>query len=321
MVEQMSIPSNHPGIEALSPTQAYVLGTNGALWLENGPWGKVPPSREQVDGNVAAFQALSPTQAYVLGTNGALWLENGPWGKVPPSREQVDGNVYLRRTSSSTPPPPAYTEKSWGPFGTGPLSDSATVGSGGNECQYQVSVSIQQNGDCTFSGYYENRGNWTFPNFGTAPPQGFIVGLVVLDEAGRGYTFAYTGEVPSAPQQGAVAQWSIARNNPAIAQNWDSIAAKNYVQYFWYNRYDESIWSVIGDVASAVLSWIGQNGPSILQGLEMAAQYVEVIIEIAASAAAAEPVRPALPAGVPTGAAAAGSGGGSSGQQASAVPA
>ena len=120
--------------------------------------------------------------------------------------------------SSSTPPPPAYTEKSRVPFGTGPLSDSATVGSGGNECQYQVSVSIQQNGDCTFSGYYENRGNWTFPNFGTAPPQGFIVGSAGLDEAGRGYTFAYTGEVPSAPQQGAVAQWSIARNNPAIAK-------------------------------------------------------------------------------------------------------
>ena len=118
-----------------------------------------------------------------------------------------------------------------------------------------------------------------------------------------------------------MAQWSITRNNPAIAQNWDSIAAKNYVHYFWYNRYDVSIWSVIGDVASAVLSWIEQNGPSILQGVEMAAQYVEVIIEIAASAAAAEPARPALPAGVPTGTAAAGSGGGSSGQQASAVPA
>jgi hypothetical protein len=55
----------------------------------------VPPSRQQVDGNVAAFQALSATEAYVRGDNGNLWHETGPWGTVPPSRQQVDGNVAL----------------------------------------------------------------------------------------------------------------------------------------------------------------------------------------------------------------------------------
>jgi hypothetical protein len=53
MVEQTSTPSSHPEFEALSPDLAYVLGTDGNLWLETGPWGTVPPSRQQVDGNVS----------------------------------------------------------------------------------------------------------------------------------------------------------------------------------------------------------------------------------------------------------------------------
>ena len=81
------------GFQPLSSTEAYVLGTNGNLWHEGGPWGQVPPPRNQVDGNVAAFQALGPAEAYVLGTNGTLWHETGPWGTVPPARQQVDGNV------------------------------------------------------------------------------------------------------------------------------------------------------------------------------------------------------------------------------------
>jgi hypothetical protein len=63
------------------------------LWLEHGPFGKVPPPREQIDGNAQAFQALSDTEVLVLGTDGNLWLEHGPFGKVPPPREQIDGNV------------------------------------------------------------------------------------------------------------------------------------------------------------------------------------------------------------------------------------
>ena len=78
-----------PTFQALSSTEAYVLGENGNLWHETGPWGTVPPPREEVDGNVAAFQALSGTEAYVLGENGNLWHETGPWGTVPPPREEV----------------------------------------------------------------------------------------------------------------------------------------------------------------------------------------------------------------------------------------
>jgi hypothetical protein len=84
-------PWNRPVAKAVSATQAYVLGVDGNLWLETAPWGKVPPAREQVDGNVAGFWPLSASEAYVLGTDGNLWLENAPWGTVPPGRKHVDG--------------------------------------------------------------------------------------------------------------------------------------------------------------------------------------------------------------------------------------
>lgn len=71
----------------------FVLGTNGNLWLEQAPFGKVPPTRQQVDGNVFTFQTLDVQTVLVLGTDGNLWLEHGPFGKIPPTREQVDGNV------------------------------------------------------------------------------------------------------------------------------------------------------------------------------------------------------------------------------------
>jgi len=296
MVEQMSIPSNHPWIEALSATQAYVLAADGALWLENGPWGPVPPSRDQVDGSVAAFQALgatqayvlgsdgklwlengpwgpvppsrvqvdgsvvgllalSATQAYVLGTDGNLWLENGPWGAVPPSRAQIDGNVFIRSANPST--------MSWENLGTGSLSDSGnTAGSGANECQYQASLSIQQDGTCTFSGYYENRGD---AFWGTAPPQAFIVAVIVLDKSGKGYAFTYSGQVPSAPQPGAVAQWNVTQNCPVIAENWGLIAARNQAAYYWKNNYDETIGDWLGGFAGSAVNWLEANLPTIEQ--------------------------------------------------------
>lgn len=74
--------------------QAFVLGSNFNLWLENAPFGKVPPQRVQVDGNVWTFQALDQNNVFVLGTDGNLWLEHAPFGAVPPQRSQVDGSVW-----------------------------------------------------------------------------------------------------------------------------------------------------------------------------------------------------------------------------------
>lgn len=45
-----------------SSTEAMVLGTNGNLWLEQGPFGTVPPQRIQLDFGTASFQAISDTQ-------------------------------------------------------------------------------------------------------------------------------------------------------------------------------------------------------------------------------------------------------------------
>jgi hypothetical protein len=88
--------------------EIFVLGSDGNLWLETGPYGppNIPPFRTPVDGNVdlfAAFQAFSSQQVFVCGSDGDLWLEQGPWGKVPlpdssyppgpGSRYQIDGSV------------------------------------------------------------------------------------------------------------------------------------------------------------------------------------------------------------------------------------
>jgi hypothetical protein len=71
----------------------FVLGVNGNLWLEQAPFGKVPPARQQVDATAFTFQAMDNNDVFVLGTDGNLWLETAPWGKVPPARQQVDGSV------------------------------------------------------------------------------------------------------------------------------------------------------------------------------------------------------------------------------------
>jgi hypothetical protein len=79
----------------------FVLGIDHNLWLEQPPFGKVPPARQQVDGNVETFQALDDQDVLVLGTDGNLWLEHGPFGKVPPARQQVDGNVLAFQALST----------------------------------------------------------------------------------------------------------------------------------------------------------------------------------------------------------------------------
>jgi hypothetical protein len=73
--------------------QILVLGTDRNLWLEHAPFGRVPPARTQIDGNVLTFQGLDNQTVLVLATDGTLWLEHAPFGNVPPNRQQVDGNA------------------------------------------------------------------------------------------------------------------------------------------------------------------------------------------------------------------------------------
>ncbi|MDR3502285.1 MAG: hypothetical protein P4L79_06845 [Legionella sp.] len=90
--------------------QTFVLGSNGNLWLETGPFGdtaRTIATRQQIDANVTnlysqvgenhvwrtGFQALNPGEIYVLGTDNNLWLEHAPFNSIPPSRIQIDANV------------------------------------------------------------------------------------------------------------------------------------------------------------------------------------------------------------------------------------
>jgi hypothetical protein len=86
-------PPTHIPFQALGAQQSYVRGSDGNLWLEQGPFGTVPPARVQVDGTVQAFQALDSQTVVVLAIDGTLWLELAPFGNVPPRRLAIDANV------------------------------------------------------------------------------------------------------------------------------------------------------------------------------------------------------------------------------------
>lgn len=101
------------GLFMTTQQQLFVLGSDGNLWLETGPFGNVAQTtakRLPVDGNVSkvysqvsesriwrtAFQALSATEVFVLGSDGKLWLENSPFGNISQTiakRLAVDANV------------------------------------------------------------------------------------------------------------------------------------------------------------------------------------------------------------------------------------
>jgi hypothetical protein len=199
---------------------------------------------------------------------------------------------------------PAFTGLSWGPEGTGSAPNSNTIFGGGNECAYQVSATINQNGSCTFSGYYQNRGDVPW---GTAPPQGFVVAFLVYDTTGKVYSLSYAGVVPSAPQNGSLVTWNVTQTCPIIAENWYSIAAKNHGGTYVWNTYDETVWQVIGswfsaaasDIETAVSDFIQAMGPITGDdGGDDGDDTEDIVVRRA--------TLPPLPAGTPTGAAATG---------------
>lgn len=78
-----------PSRRCLTP-RFTVLGNDGNLWLEHGPFGTVPPKRQLVAGSVKAFEfGPIPGSVFVLGTDGNLWIAKG----LPPGQPQVDSNV------------------------------------------------------------------------------------------------------------------------------------------------------------------------------------------------------------------------------------
>jgi hypothetical protein len=73
--------------------EIFVLGHDGKLWLEQAPFGTVPPARKLVDTQVITFQALDFNDVAVLGSDQNLWMEKSPFGTAPPARSHVDANV------------------------------------------------------------------------------------------------------------------------------------------------------------------------------------------------------------------------------------
>jgi hypothetical protein len=75
--------------QMLSTTTAFVLGTNGNLWLEAPGWQQ--NGRTLVDSNVKSFLPANGGDVYVLGNNGNLWLEGPGWQSS--GRTFIDANV------------------------------------------------------------------------------------------------------------------------------------------------------------------------------------------------------------------------------------
>jgi len=214
------------------------------------------------------------------------------------SQKARDFDNQLWRVVDGAFPGPVYTSISWEPEGTGPAPNSSTIYSGGNKCAYQVGVAINQDGSCTLSGYYQNRGDvW----WGTAPSQGFVAAFFVYDTSGKCYALSYSGVIPSAPQSGSLVTWNVTQKCPVIAEN-----AKNRGLAFAWNTYDESVWSVLGGWLSNAASDLGTLVTNIVQALDGrdgggdgGGDYVSELVIKRTSL-------PPLPAGAPAGAAATG---------------
>ena len=99
-----STPSTRPGFFGMAGfvgmglDKAYVLGSDGNLWLANAPWGNPPSSRQQPAGSgVMAFSPINQggnqggaKQVLVLRPDRTLWLNTVGQGAAGP---QVDANV------------------------------------------------------------------------------------------------------------------------------------------------------------------------------------------------------------------------------------
>jgi hypothetical protein len=260
---------------------------------KNQLWSFVPDPAGS--GSFFIISALNGNVIDVKGASSAAGTGLDAW-----PRKASDYDNQLWSAMGGTFPGPCCTGISWGPEGTGPAPNSSTVCSGGNECAYQVSLSVNQDGACTFSGYYQNRGDvW----WGTAPPQAFVVAFLIYDTFGNGYSFAYSGEIPSAPQSGSLVTWNKSVKSQVIANNWYAIAAKNWGGAYVRNNYDESVLQVVESWWPTIEQGIKEAGSILLQIIEAAGEDGGGAADLNSDQMVMKN-RPPLPAGVPTRAAA-----------------
>src|ERR1035438_8901332 len=167
----------------------------------------------------------------------------------PMKSTENDNQLWMAVDGTFPSPVQLSNNLTWSNLGTGPEPNTAS--SGANECNYALSLTIQQDGTWHFFGSYANRG--TVPVF-TAPPQTFGVSIVVHDLSGKGYSFSQGGFIPSAPQAGSDFNWNVNQKAPAIAANWDSIAARNQATYGFSNNADLTLGDILGQIAGAIES-------------------------------------------------------------------
>ena len=93
-----AVDRNAASFVPIDPSNVLVLGTDGKLWLESGPFGHVPPSRVYVGSGIKAYKPVRTTgDLQVLRTDLTLWLYRNP--------KPVDVPTCRRAGRRQTPPP------------------------------------------------------------------------------------------------------------------------------------------------------------------------------------------------------------------------
>lgn len=193
--------------------------------------------RSKLSGNVIDIQGASTKSGVLL--------------DVFPQKSSGNDNQLWMAVGGTFPELPS--SMSWANLGTGP--EPNTTSSGSTKCNYTLNLTIQQDGTCRFWGSYTNRGDVPFI---TAPNQTFGVSIIVFDAHGKGYSFSRGGNVTSAPQNGSTNTWDITQKVQAIADNWDAIATRQYVDYGFHNDVGWSDFATeIGSAIESVASTVG----------------------------------------------------------------
>jgi hypothetical protein len=220
---------------AIDANTIYVLGQDGKLWLEHGPFNSVPPPRQQVDGNVAAFDPVDGNNIYVLGSDGKFWLEFRPFGRVPPNRQIVDALGL----------PSTLTWNGGVGFGSGPTNAHSNF-----------KLTLSSNGNIQYSGVYNDTG---FLPIIPAPTQDWVAAVAVSAGA-RMLAFSASGSTPTASSS----TWNIPSNSVQIALLWPLLVGAN-------TTFKVSNSSDLGSILNDIVQTIEQIGQVVVEVVEVVA--------------------------------------------------
>ena len=93
-------------------------------------------------------------------------------------------------------------------------------GSGPNNCNYAGKIYLSSNGMCRFTGHYQNTGN--IPIF-PAPTQQFMVGMAIVANNKKGFSFTCQGYANSAPQAMSEFTWDHTTYNQEVKNNFQEL--------------------------------------------------------------------------------------------------